>query len=810
MIQYLLCLFLSLSMHLHVSGSMFSRASQQASQSDVIVQQKEIDRLRTENTRLHSELEELRSRLEAAEAHAREVHGHLEQVRRERVASTERHRDELEQEKLTHRERAAMAHEEILSRKLEHQKLKEKLAARSFADVVRRRLLEKRKRELIEEKENALRLTHELEIAKLEIDDFRAGNASIDKAIAQMQDPHNNPFYNQKFNLYDIKKIPTEDVLGVKFPRFDEKLRLLIQTPAAEAVRAKDTPRTPEAITNSDITDSAGQILGHIKEFFIVNSKSKEKNLIFLTIVHGTFSNAAVYYGDKNLVKSIFIFAQQLALAHEASVRLSFFQWSGALDKQDRLDLAGQKLAEKIQADSRFAQTKTRTPIHWVIAHSHGCNVTHNAAQHLKKPELQIDKKIIPIDTAILCASPAFDIDPRRTEDKTHNIKKIFHFYGKADTTARAGTLFEYITQGSKQSLLRKEHATSQDELVFNIRTLLNGYDTNHLNIVDVVIRYLADILDTLAKDFPINYDLVMNIFPIAMPNSSEEEGSPDVLYYWRPKFAIAQTDLTNLMIHKYPQYLNALHRSTLDIFSISMQKSQNTLTIFESIYNRSMYEFSPLPTVWGESIRYGFGDLHDIPHRIDILYNNSFDPKFTKDRPEDAFNIISERVPSPRSDSTPASRSSSPSSTLEESGGELSRHFVELTSPARREEIANAIARLEEDKRMLKKPTTRKADSDSPRVSELINIYQSGSERNSGGGGGGGGGGKSSTPTSTSPKGSSNHESWSGGLVGWFFGNPSPNPTPESGAAGGGGAGTAPRSGAGGAPATGRFSPTE
>lgn len=725
-----------------------------------LTQQKEIDTLRSQNTTLRKELATLRARLAAAEERAHEVHTHLETERRERAASRSRHETERSESRARRR-----AIDEERERDLTRTQT-ELTTARSE----RASSTDRHRAELDRERSEraASRSRHERDSAEKdrEIDALRTNISESEKALNQIRNPLLNPFATQ-LNIASYNwttEIRSIDLAAVAARKATEHTKARAALPAIKGIPIfKNCTVTRSYATKQDDGRS-------VTGFYIKPPLGQDENTksIILKVVHGTFSNPGVYGGNDdekektNFHKSILVFAQQLSLAYKAPVKLDIFGWSGALNPDDRRT-GGQTLADDIERDVQQTP-EGKAPIIWVIAHSHGCNVTNNAAQFLK------DKHIM-IDQAILLASPIFDINPLRTSDHSYNIKSVLHLYGAADTTARAGSFETRIkeslgltekqneedpvdagstttedapwikyTKDTPISLLRKPQSPNSDECVRNIRVKIHSLDTDHLNIADVAIRYLGDILFTLANDFPTYYDLWVNIY------DTQKAVHPKEPARWRPQFFIAKTDKTFTILHDAPQYLKLLSKDVITAFMQGLQKHETNLKKYSELYKKSVYEItrSPFTGDAGTALGYLGKELNDI------LYNDG----------KTEYALTARTSPTPETTPRPSTPPSVPDATASSPNS-----FIALLSLAlgkRQEE-----KKPEEEKPFSRKLTGMEESEDTARKAATY------MEAASGSGGAAGGGGKGSAPRSgtgdaTGGGGAAGSDTGSGGWWPW------------------------------------------
>jgi hypothetical protein len=414
--------------------------------------------------------------------------------------------------------------------------------------------------------------------------------------LDQLRISEYNPFYNQEsVAAYNFKAIPVEG---------KNKMPHLAGIVSCEKAGRKDKKnKSSRSVVRYTITPQ---------------DASNTQQVILVKVVHGTFSNPEVYASKSldDFGRSIIIFAQQLALAYKTIVYVDIFGWSGKLDRAERLQ-AGKDLAEDIFDDvSSFVHQSVESII-WALGHSHGCNVIHNAAQTLKDPKYAVSGERVFLDNAVLLASPLFDIDPMKTKDKTYNINSILHFYGNADTTARLGSVQSAIEQiwtgkkkvAEKTSIMHKGHAQSDTEWMRNIRVKCDGMQTDHITIASVVIRFLGDILYGLGKDFPIFYDLVLNMCPAKAG-----------LAWYRPEIAIAQSDRSLEIIKYAPQYVGLMPKNIRESMMQSVQASDRTIKNYAKRYSTkkskaSMYDkgfaLGDVVTTWNAV--WGIDPLKDI-----------------------------------------------------------------------------------------------------------------------------------------------------------------------------------------------------
>lgn len=414
--------------------------------------------------------------------------------------------------------------------------------------------------------------------------------------LNQLRVPEYNPFYNQEsISAYNYRKISFQG--KNKMPYFPGIVSCEKQNRAGK-----------KEISNRSV----------VRYTITPQNLSNASQIILVKVVHGTFSNPEIYASKKldDFGRSIIIFAQQLAVAYGSTVYLDIFGWSGKLDRAERLQ-AGKDLAEDIFDDVSTVVAQNKDFIVWALGHSHGCNVIHNAAQTLKDVKYVLSGERISIDNAVLLAAPLFDIDPVKTKDKTYNINSILHFYGNADTTARLGSVQSAVEQifsgqkkfSEKSSIMHKGHARSDSEWMRNIRVKCDSMQTDHITIAAVVIRFLGDILYNLGKDFPIFYDLVLNMY-----------GAKAELAYYRPEIAIAQSDRSLEIIKYAPQYVGLMPKDIRDMMYQGVRISDQTVKNYAKRYSSkkskvSIYDkgfiFGDVVTTWNSV--WGIDPLKDI-----------------------------------------------------------------------------------------------------------------------------------------------------------------------------------------------------
>lgn len=232
-----------------------------------------------------------------------------------------------------------------------------------------------------------------------------------------------------------------------------------------------------------------------VKEEGSCGDEFRKNGTIAIFATHGTWSNKAAFGGDLFTISTynIFKFACQLAAAKKMRVKVFSVSWTGALSIEDRKVKAAQ-LAKycKTLWDTPNANIKET----WMIAHSHGCNVSAMAANQLYKEEERL------VDVAIFMASPALDV-PAPLDFKT-----VYAFYAQGDFTQAIGS-----AQG-RYNLQRKLPWAKprSGRKVYNIRVMLNGYDMDHVSIKWGVLPHLAKILTYIDTYYPTYFDLEMNV----------------------------------------------------------------------------------------------------------------------------------------------------------------------------------------------------------------------------------------------------------------------------------------------------------
>ncbi len=242
-----------------------------------------------------------------------------------------------------------------------------------------------------------------------------------------------------------------------------------------------------------------------------------DNGTILLYTIHGTWSENIAFGGDIFSITTYntFRFACQLAQQEKLRVKIVSVTWSGSLSPEHRL-LQAEALAEECIRVYKNQNNKIRKI--WMIAHSHGCNVAAMAANRLWD-----NSKILP-DVGIFMSSPALQ-EPRH---EGLNFKTVYAFYSQADFTQMAGSIemgltgrpLKGWTWGTLWTQLKKKINTERkmplpkvaDRKVYNIRTMLNGLDRDHINIKWAVMPFLAQIIDIIQQYYPDYYDLELNV----------------------------------------------------------------------------------------------------------------------------------------------------------------------------------------------------------------------------------------------------------------------------------------------------------
>jgi len=223
-------------------------------------------------------------------------------------------------------------------------------------------------------------------------------------------------------------------------------------------------------------------------------TKGLPQKVIFLEAVHGTWGNAGSYgqNTDKILSKLFSIYAQRLAIEHNAIVYLDAAEWSGNLNK-DKRQAAGKALAQEIMQEINLIkeQNPQATISIQTIGHSHGCNVINFMSEELKTQGLHIDH-------AIFLGSPKPDI-------KTLHIQKILNIFGNLDFTGSMGSL---LSSNGASSSLRQEGTEIQ-----NVILKLNGQDLNHTSIKLGAMSFLPLLEDYLKSNFTNQQHLIVDVY---------------------------------------------------------------------------------------------------------------------------------------------------------------------------------------------------------------------------------------------------------------------------------------------------------
>lgn len=210
-----------------------------------------------------------------------------------------------------------------------------------------------------------------------------------------------------------------------------------------------------------------------------------EKTIV-LACVHGTWSNHGSY--AVKLEHEVLSFASLIATAHNCTVDILYYQWSGSSHRESR-KMAGILLSTVLLQEYPDATI-------WTVAHSHGCSVVHHACAMLNKKNKNID-------TAIHLCAPDLDIP---AEDLP--IKRIFNFYGTRDMVQIAGSAT------NKFSLKRTIKPNPEKEhLIYNIRVQHDGINTDHFNIKLPLLKNLPWIISMIDTFYPTYGYFDANIF---------------------------------------------------------------------------------------------------------------------------------------------------------------------------------------------------------------------------------------------------------------------------------------------------------
>lgn len=239
--------------------------------------------------------------------------------------------------------------------------------------------------------------------------------------------------------------------------------------------------------------------LGGIKEEGSCGDEYAQNGTLALYVVHGTWSDNEAFAGNINTLASynIFKFACQLAYAEKMKVQVISLSWSGSLDYYDREQVAIGQLAADF--DRRIDQNKADKI--WVIAHSHGCNISARAANHM------YDKFNRLVDVGVFLACPTLDI-PRNMDFKT-----LYAFYSQGDFTQMAGSVQTGISRYTINTDRKVPFAApGSGRKVYNIRTQMDGLDMDHISIKWGVLPYLAKVLSIIDTYFSCYYDLDLNV----------------------------------------------------------------------------------------------------------------------------------------------------------------------------------------------------------------------------------------------------------------------------------------------------------
>ena len=222
----------------------------------------------------------------------------------------------------------------------------------------------------------------------------------------------------------------------------------------------------------------------------------KKPKTIVIVYVHGTYSQQLRDTSLESMAteheSQITTFAQQLALAEQANVKIIYFKWSGGALLSDR-QTAGKDLAS-ILSNSPADQLIT-------LSHSHGGNVVFHAADNLKLHEKTIHQ-------AVLLGCPALD---QGLNPHNNNIGNIVNIYGDADFVGSVGSLANTVNLLQKNSPITTSLRKIMDNAV-NIKLKIQGDDLQHRETVPRGIENLPTIFRLLNGEYAHCHEVIVNI----------------------------------------------------------------------------------------------------------------------------------------------------------------------------------------------------------------------------------------------------------------------------------------------------------
>lgn len=423
-----------------------------------------------------------------------------------------------------------------------------------------------------------IQLQEQLSTAQAHSLELQAIKNQENNIISELNNLTTNPFqenfkalYNEEIPAYNI----TLNTLTTSFERN-------IQEEEKDA-EEQQTLKKNKTVANRMISPKHSQNLDSFQA----------PHHIILKVVHGTFATAQSSGADLNkpFSQALDVFAKQLALAANATVKFDAFQWNSQLSLEERMQ-AGHDLAEEIKND------KTELPgaIIWMIGHSHGCNVINFAAQNLKNHS-------ITIDNGIFLASPVLDINPLSCNDKSYNIQSLLNIWGSNDVTGAVGSIFSTTSTGVTSSL-RKDQALNNNEIVRNIILKCDGRNLNHASIKVNSMHFLAGIIQYIGNDFLIPTNMILNVYDKsaiiqqhAQASSSQltqsqiEEEEQDYI----PIATHAQWEIQGVIDNKDPlrseQLQKMLSPGIKSLLEKSIELSHENEQDFERTYNDSIHK---------------------------------------------------------------------------------------------------------------------------------------------------------------------------------------------------------------------------
>lgn len=230
-----------------------------------------------------------------------------------------------------------------------------------------------------------------------------------------------------------------------------------------------------------------------IREMHYYTNNETDKNVkpLLVVLLHGTFSQHSTdYYMPGTITfEATKKYAEHLASNQKAATCLISYQWSG-LNQHDARIADGKTLAKILDAHFRDFRIVT-------IAHSHGGNVVNVASNHLKHATL---------DTIIHLATPVLENTNKLYKAK--NFDTLINFYTTGDIVQFLGSIDPndvFSRKGSCRKVKNKKYGR-----VINIRTQIDGSDTNHCAIKSI----LKDMhtIGTKLSFFKIHADFDLNI----------------------------------------------------------------------------------------------------------------------------------------------------------------------------------------------------------------------------------------------------------------------------------------------------------